>query len=160
MFRSYFTPILKTGQVQNALSFKTNVKSMFCCHVERKANVFAVRNQNKARTQSTVLQHGNNQLFLTEVLTDFCSPHHKLADASKLVAKIVFYRNTTSPAASFLSSTIGHKQFQILPLSLQAQIKENITHCSIPCLLRPVFPTFYLKTPVLCGQGYVVTLFD
>lgn len=99
---------------------------------------------------------GQNLPLLTE---DFCS--RDWADwALKLVARIVFHRNTISPAASLLSSTIAHKQFQILLLSLQAQIKENITHCFFPCLLRAVFSRLYLKTPVLCGQGYIVTLFD
>ncbi len=74
----------------------------------------------ESRPQSCNRRH--NLLLLTKVLTDFCSPDHKLADTLKLVAKIFFYRNSISPAASFLSSTRAHEQFQILPLSCQAQI--------------------------------------
>lgn len=40
------------------------------------------------------LQQGRSLLLLTEALTGFCCVDHKLADALKLVAKIVFYGNT------------------------------------------------------------------
>lgn len=53
-------------------------------------------------------------------------------------AKIFFYRNTTSPAAHFLS-TIAHKQCQILLLSPQAQIKENITMSSEANISKVLF---------------------
>lgn len=74
--------------------------------------------------------------MLTEILTDFCSLDHKSADA---LAKIFFYRNTTSPAADFLSSTIAHEQCQILLLSFQAQIKENRTMSSEANISKVLF---------------------
>lgn len=81
------------------------------------------------------------RLLHTESLTDFCSVDHKLADALKLVAKIIFYKNTIPPAASIISSTNAHKLQTAVP-SLKAQIKENTTQCFFPCLPRPVFPRF------------------
>lgn len=106
-----------------------------------------------------VLRQGGAQATIryTGAETYLCSPVHKSADALNKVAKIVSYRNTSSPTASFLSATIAHRQFRLLPPSFQPQIKENHP------LLLPMFSDarrFYLKNPILCGQGYIVTLLD
>lgn len=83
-----------------------------------------------------------------KAFTVFNIQDHKLADAMKLVDKIVFNRNT----APFSSTTTAQKQFQILLPCLKVQIKANITYCFFPCLLRHV-SKFLLEKPCIMWAG-------
>lgn len=97
--------------IDEALHFKIHVRPVSGCHTGiinskiRKNELLS--NRNKVRRKIIVMGTYSNILLHTEALTDFCILDLKLADTLKLMAKIIFYKNTISPEASFISSTIA-----------------------------------------------------